>query len=105
MVSINHRSLFKALIISCLTYTGLFIIVYILNIWADNVIAFLLILGMPIVLFIFALFTLVSGIVSYFVKKDSISLPRLMVYFAIFIPILCIIIWLIQKMTQGFTSS
>ncbi len=102
MVGINHRSLFKAFLISCLVYIGFLIIVHILDIWGENVIAFLVILGIPVVLFILALFTLVSGIVSYFTQKGSISLPRMMIYFMIFIPIFCIIIWIVQKMTQGF---
>ncbi len=103
MAGINHRSLFRAFIISCLAYVGFLIIVNTLDIWSDNTVAFLVTLGIPAVIFILALFTLISGIVSCFIKKDSISLPRLMVYFAIFIPIFCIIIWLIQIMTQGFS--
>jgi hypothetical protein len=102
MVGIDHRSLFKTFLISCLVYIGLLIIVYILNIWGENIIAFLLILGMPIVLFILALFTFGSAILSHFARKGSISLPRMMIYFTIFIAMLCIIIWIVQKMTQGF---
>ena len=102
MVSINHRSLFNAFLISCLVYIGFLIIVYILDIWAENIVAFLAILGIPIILFILALFTLVTAIIGHLKQSGSVSLLRVMIYFIIFITILFIIIWTLQKMTAGF---
>ncbi len=71
MARVNHRSLFRAFIISCLAYVVFLIIANTLDIWRDNTIAFLVILGIPAVVSILALFTLISEIASYFIKKGQ----------------------------------
>lgn len=100
----NHRTFFKAFLISCLVYVVIFMLL--ISGKATSLEA-LLLFGWPFVIFVMSFLTFVSGLYSFFMKvgsgqeKERASAFQVVYYTLIFFPVLLITILLFHMILTG----
>lgn len=105
MVKINHRTLFKVFLLPLLIFIVLFFIQIYNPIFgplsSDSAWGLLMTVELPSVLFILISLTLISSIISMFIKREYVYLPTYIIYWTFYIIFICYMIWMMLQMYKS----